>query len=84
MIALLRALLEALAAYVRHLTETDLDRRIAESSKVLRELAAEIDDLRAGGSAADTERADWLRAEYALEAAHLEHLRARRAEPAGR
>ena len=75
-------LFNLLAEYVRHRTETDLDRRITVSRKQLRNMAEEIDALRADGSPSATQRADWLRTEYAGEASHLKHLRARRNQAA--
>lgn len=78
MIALLSNLFRLLAEYVRHRTETDLDRRIRISRRELRKMASEIDRLRADGAADATQRADWLLGEYIGEAKHLAHLRARR------
>lgn len=78
MISLLSNLFRLLAEYVRHLTATDLDRRIAISRKELREMAIEIDHLRAGGRSDHAQRADWLFKEYVGESKHLKHLRALR------
>lgn len=76
--SVLSNLFALLAAYVRHRTATDLDRRIDISRTQLRGMAAEIDSLRDDGSPAATQRADWLRVEYLNEAAHLKYLRSRR------
>lgn len=84
MLGLIRNLLSLLEAYVRHLTATDLDRRIDLSRRELREMAAEIHRLRAIGGESSTQRADWLRKEYGGESRHLGHLRAQRAAATSR
>lgn len=75
----LSELLKLLTTYVRHRTETDLDRRITQSRETLRALATEVDELRSDGSPAATQHADWLRGEYRTEAEHLKYLLSRRA-----
>ena len=85
MLSTLSNLFALLAAYVRHRTETDLDRRIEMSRRELRKMASEINRLRASGSPDASQRADELRGECISEAKHLKYLYSRRsADSAGR